>query len=226
MGLALSRAKRVASQPCDIAAPAIAFLLSRNCPYGSHVRRPEREADYFFGGNGMDSSFYSATFIGNDFLLNKMVTDDPAYFPIDHRLPVIVEEVIHNAFSSIEGITISVYGSDIKFRDSASHYISVMIESDGEYWDIRETIEKLTIDKKGLELVTFTSFEHQDWEIRNLAVQSFVEEAIDNACMEEQDEEKAKSVQTIYARTEWFMDEIRQLVRDRLHEAIGEIENA
>ena len=173
----------------------------------------------------MNSSFYSATFIGNDYLLNKMVSDDTD-FPIDHRLPVIVEEVIHNAFSSIEGITISVSGSDIKFRDSASHYISAMIESDGEYWNIRETLEKLTIDKEGLELITLTSFEHQDWEIRNLAVQSFVEEAIDNACVEEQDEENAKSVQTIFALTEWFMDEFRQLVRDRLHEAIGEIENA
>ena len=173
----------------------------------------------------MNSCFYSATFIGNDHLLNKMVSDD-TNFPIDHRLPVVMEEVIHNAFSSIAGITISVSGSDIKFRDSASHYISAMIESDGEYWNIRETLEKLTIDKEGLELITLTSFEHQDWEIRNLAVQSFVEEAIDNACMEEQDEENAKSVQTIFALTEWFMDEFRQLVRDRLHEAIGEIENA
>ena len=49
MGLSLSRARRVASQPCDIAAPSIAFLLSRNCPSGSHVRRPEREADFESG---------------------------------------------------------------------------------------------------------------------------------------------------------------------------------
>ena len=48
MGLSLSRARQVASQPCDIAAPSIAFL-SRNCPSGSHVRRPEREADYESG---------------------------------------------------------------------------------------------------------------------------------------------------------------------------------
>ena len=48
MGLSLSRARQVASQPCDIAVPSIAFLLSRNCPSGSHVRRPEREAVILF----------------------------------------------------------------------------------------------------------------------------------------------------------------------------------
>ena len=49
MGLPLSRARRVASQPCDIVAPSIAISFSRNCPSGSHVRRPEREADYESG---------------------------------------------------------------------------------------------------------------------------------------------------------------------------------
>ena len=49
MGLSLSRARQVASQPCDIAAPSIAFSFSRNCPSGSHVRRPEREADFESG---------------------------------------------------------------------------------------------------------------------------------------------------------------------------------
>ena len=49
MGFSLSRARRVASQPCDIAAPAIAFSSFSELSFRGHVRRPEREADYRFG---------------------------------------------------------------------------------------------------------------------------------------------------------------------------------
>ena len=168
---------------------------------------------------------YTATFIGNDHLLLKTIETDGCMANsreaerIAHAAETLVHEECRNA-----GIKEHIATTDVSFRDSASHYISVMFETDADHADIQDALEGIRTEYRVpiLELVTLVHLDHCDSETRQDAVESFIREAIDNACLDEKEEAEAMNPTMIYGLVDWFMDDIRKLVRDRLHDAIND----
>lgn len=168
---------------------------------------------------------YTATFIGNDHLLLKTIETDEYMMKRNEteRIVSAAETLVHDACRKA-GIEEHVATTDISFRDSASHYISVMFETDADYSDIQDTLEGIRTEYRVpiLELVTLVHLDHCDSEIRQDAVESFIREAINDACLDENEEDEATDPAMMYGLVGWFMDDIRKLIRDRLHDAIDD----
>ena len=164
---------------------------------------------------------YTVTFIGNDYLIEKAADEDERTFREEEGLTSIAERLVHDAFSE-NGLAAYIASTDISFRDSQSHYISIMFGSEEDEGDIRRALRKLYDSTKTLELITLTSITHPDWEIREEAVRSFVEEAIGNACLSDAEEAEAMEDTMLCNLTSWFMDDIRELVQKKLSTAIAE----
>lgn len=164
---------------------------------------------------------YAATFVGNDYLISQRADEDEKRYSENEMLTSAAEHLVHNAFSD-NGIDAYIETTDISFRDSQSHYICIMFESEEDDGDIRRALRGLYESSKTLELVTLTCITHPDWEIRDEAVRSFVEEAIGNACLSDEEEAEASDDTMLCHLTSWFMDDIRDLVQEKLSTAIGE----
>lgn len=165
---------------------------------------------------------YAATFVGNDYLISQRADEDEKkYMREDEMLTSTAEHLVHNAFSD-NGIDAYIGTTDISFRDSQSHYICIMFESEEDDGDIRRALRGLYESTKTLELVTLTCITHPDWEIRDEAVRSFVEEAIGNACLSDEEEVEAMEDIMLCNLTSWFMDDIGDLVQEKLSTAIAE----
>ena len=134
---------------------------------------------------------YAATFVGNDYLISQRADEDEKRYSENEMLTSAAEHLVHNAFSD-NGIDAYIETTDISFRDSQSHYICIMFESEEDDGDIRRALRGLYESSKTLELVTLTCITHPDWEIRDEAVRSFVEEAIGNACLSDEEEAEAR----------------------------------
>lgn len=168
---------------------------------------------------------YTATFIGNDHLLLKTIKTDKYMMERNETERIIsaAETLVHDACRKA-GVEEHVATTDMSFRDSASHYISVMFETDADYADVRDALENIKTEYRVpiLELVTLVHLDHCDSEIRQDAVESFIKEAIDDAGLDEKEEDEATDPAMMYGLVSWFMDDIRKLIRDRLHDAIDE----
>ena len=168
---------------------------------------------------------YTATFIGNDHLLLKIIETDGyrANSREAERIAHAAETLVHQTCRNA-GIEEHIATTDVSFRDSSSHYISVMFETDADHADIQDSLERIRTEYRVpiLELVTLVHLDRCDSETRQDAVESFIREAIDNACLDEKEESEAMDSTMIYGLVNWFMDDIRKLVRDRLHDAIND----
>lgn len=168
---------------------------------------------------------YTATFIGNDHLLLKTIETDEymANSRETERIVHAAENLVHDACRKA-GIEEHVATTDISFRDSASHYISVMFETDADHTDVQDALECIRTEYRVpiLELVTLVHLDHGDSETRQDAVESFIREAIDDACLDEKEEDQTLDQTMMYGLVDWFMDDIRKLVRNRLHDAIDD----
>lgn len=164
---------------------------------------------------------YTATFVANDYLIEKAADEDEKAFRKEEALTSVSERLVHDAFNE-NGLGAYIASTDISFRDSQSHYLSIMFESEEDEGDIRRALRWLYDSTKALELITLTCITHPDWEIREEAVRSFVEEAIGNACLSDEEEAEAMEDIMLCNLTSWFMDDIRDLVQERLSTAISE----
>ena len=100
-----------------------------------------------------------------------------------------------------------------------------MLESECDYHDLRNTVRRICDGNgaRALELLTLTALDHYESETRKEAVESFIREAVEKLpSLSEEETEEVRDPLMTYRLTSWFIDEFKELVQNRIDDAIIE----
>lgn len=164
---------------------------------------------------------YSVTFKTDEHLVAKWAKRHPQTISQKNfDILSVVEEMVHRIITGA-GMECHVATSDATcHEDTSDCYTSIMFECDGAKWDVLSALETGAASYP-LTFLTLTHCGHVDAEIREDAVESYVKEAIDNACLSEEEEAEALEPTILYRLRCWFDEDIREMIRDRLARAIA-----
>lgn len=165
----------------------------------------------------------NATFIVNDYLFSRFLDVEENELRRGFAFNNKVEEALRQILEDNESIMfVKITSIDSKERDSHSHYVSVMINTeDGSALEnkLRALSERR---KKGFELLLFTDCEHTENDARRQALNSFIDEELSSLAMDDKEQEKASDPVVRIRLSSWLMDEIRSVLDYGIREALEE----
>lgn len=165
----------------------------------------------------------NATFIINDHLLSRFLKIEEDKLGSGFTFNEKVEEAVKQILEEDEStMFVRIASIDSRERDSLSHYVSVMINTeDGSALEnkLRALSERR---KEGFELLLFTDCEHTENDARRQALNSFIDEELSSLVMDDKEQEKASDPVVRIRLSSWLMDEIRSVLDYGIREALKE----